>query len=151
VMHRTPNSVQSGEPVRSTPALPPPGPPPGQTAAPVTTPPVPSGRDAVPPRGKLTAEDGIKRRVLPDIPAKARDTVWGKPTVIVRVTVDSAGNVTGATLERSVSRYFGKLALEAARQWQFAPEPNASPRNWILRFEITRTSTRVIPRRTGRE
>jgi TonB family protein len=86
-------------------------------------------------RWQLTPEDGIQRRVLPDIPAKARDTVRGKPTVIVRVTVDSAGNVTGATLERSGSPYFAKLALEAAWQWQFAPEPNASRRN----FEITRT------------
>jgi TonB family protein len=151
VMHRMPGPVPSDEPVRPTPALPPPGPPPGPTAAPVTIPPVPSGRDAVPLRGNLTAEDGIKRRVLPDIPAKARDTVRGKPAVIVRVTVDSAGHVTETILERSGSPYFGKLALEAARQWQFAPEPNASQRNWILRFEITRTSTRVIARRTGRE
>ena len=68
-------------------------------------------------------------------------------TVVVRVAVDPSGNVTEATLEGGGSRYFGKLAVEAARQWQFAPVEGAGPRNWILRFEITPTATRGIPAR----
>jgi hypothetical protein len=33
-------------------------------------------------------------------------------------------------------------------RWQFTPAADgALPRNWILRFMITRTSTQVIPRR----
>jgi TonB family protein len=83
--------------------------------------------------------------VLPDIPAKARDTVRGLATVVVRVAVDPSGNVTEARLEGGGSPYFGRLALEAARQWQFAPVEGAGLRNWILRFEITRTATQVIP------
>jgi len=71
--------------------------------------------------------------------------------VVVRVTVDSAGNVTKATWEPGGSPYFGKLAQEAARHWKFAPEEGARPRNWILRFEIMRTNTQVIARRAGRE
>ena len=73
------------------------------------------------------AQDGITRRVLPDIPAKARNTVHGTATVVVRVAVDPSGNVTEATLERGGSPYFGKLALEAARHWQFAPVEGAGP------------------------
>jgi TonB family protein len=83
--------------------------------------------------------------VLPDIPALARNTVHGVATVVVRVAVDPSGNVTEATQEGSGSRYFGRLALEAARQWQFAPATGAGPRKWVLRFEITPTATQVIP------
>jgi len=97
------------------------------------------------------APDGIVRRVLPEIGAKARNTVHGKATVVVRVAVDPSGNVTQATLERGGSAYFGKLALEAARHWQFAPVGGAGVRNWVLRLEIMRTATRVIPLRTGRQ
>jgi TonB family protein len=89
--------------------------------------------------------------VLPDIPAKARDTVQGTAMVAVRVAVDPSGRVTEATLEPGGSPYFGKLAREAARQWQFAPAEGAGPRNWILRFEIMRTETQVTALRVGRE
>jgi TonB family protein len=95
----------------------------------------------------VTAQDEIARRVLPDIPARARNTIHGTVRVVVRVTVDSAGSVAEATLESGGSPYFGKLAVGAARRWQFAPAEATLPRNWILRFMITRTSTQVIPRR----
>jgi TonB family protein len=128
------------------------------SASPGTTPsgptPVPEGAPPVPPTSKtqtqnvvVTAQDEIARRVLPDIPAKARNTIHGTVRVVVRVTVDSAGSVAKATLEPGGSRYFGKLAVEAVRRWQFAPAEGALPRTWILRFEITRTSTQVIHRR----
>ena len=153
VMHRTAGPVPSaGESVRPAPASAPPGPAPSvQTALPEAARSVPSDRAAKPPHDMPATQDGITRRVLPDIPAKARNTVHGKARVVVRVTVDPAGNVTEAALERGGSPYFGKLALGAARHWQFAPVEGASPRHWILRFEITRTNTRVIPRRAGRE
>jgi len=117
-----------------------------RTAAPVPSavellPPAPASVPPVPP----AAQDGITHRVLPDIPALARNTVHGVATVVVRVAVDPSGNVREATLEGGGSRYFGKLALEAARQWQFAPVKSAGPRNWVLRFEIMPTATRVIP------
>ena len=83
--------------------------------------------------------------MLPDIPAQARNTVRGVATVAVRVAVDPSGDVTEATLEGGGSRYFGKLAQEAARQWQFAPAAGAGPRSWVLRFEITPTATEVTP------
>jgi TonB family protein len=96
-------------------------------------------------------QDGIASRVLPDIPAKARNTVHGTATVAVSVAVDPSGNVTQATLERGGSPYFGKLALEAARRWQFTSVESKAPRDWILRFQITQTATKVVPLRAGRE
>lgn len=122
-----------------------------RTSAPKAAPPVAPDRQAEPPHNMPAAPDTITRRVLPDIPAQARNTVHGKATVAVRIAVDPSGHVTEATLERGGSPYFGKLALEAARHWQFAPVEGAGPRNWILRFEIMRTETQVIPVRAGRE
>jgi TonB family protein len=143
VMDRTPAAPvpSAPEPLQPAPAAVPPAPAPtGRTAAPKTA------RPAPPP-----AQDGITRRVLPDIPAPARNTVHGIATVAVRVAVGPSGNVTEATLEAGGSPYFGRLAREAARQWQFAPAEGAGPRNWILRFEITPTATEVIPLRADRE
>jgi TonB family protein len=153
VMHWTAVPVPSAaERVRPALAAAPHGPSPtGQTGAPKAAPPVPPDREAKPPHGMPAARDGITRRVLPDIPAKARNTVHGKATVVVRVAVDPSGNVTEARLERGGSPYFGKLALEAARRWQFSPVPGEGPRNWILRFEIMQTGTRVIPLRAARQ
>jgi len=122
-----------------------------RTAAPEAAPPVATNRPAELPQSMPAAPDGIAYRVLPDIPAKARDTVQGTAMVAVRVAVDSSGRVTEATLERGGSPYFGKLAREAARQWQFAPAEAAGPRNWILRFEIMRTETQVTALRADRE
>lgn len=115
-----------------------------RTAAPVAP-----DRQAEPPHSVPVAQDEITRRVLPDIPVKARNTIHGKATVVVGVAVDASGNVAKATLEPGGSPYFGKLSLEAARQWQFAPVEAAGPRNWILRFEIMPAETRVIPVRAG--
>jgi TonB family protein len=110
------------------------------------SPPAPASVPSVPP----PAQDGITHRVLPDIPAMARNTIQGMTAVVVRVVVDPSGNVTRATLEGG-SHYFGRLALAAARQWQFVPAEGAGPRNWTLRFEIMPTTTQVIPTRADRE
>jgi TonB family protein len=123
--------------------------PPRQEAAPKPSLLPPDGAP-VAPRRPTASGDEITHRVLPDIPAKARNTIRGKATVVVRVAVDPAGNVTEAALESTVSSYFGRLALEAARQWRFAAVEGGGPRSWILRFQITRTATTVVPRRTGR-
>jgi len=153
VVHRTAAPVPlADKQVRPAPGSVAPGPmPTGQTSAARAALPVAPDREVETPRSTPPAQDGITRRVLPDIPAKARYTVHGKARVDVRVAVDRSGNVTQATLEPGGSPYFGKLALEAARHWQFEPVESAGPRNWILRFEIMRTATEVIPLRAGRE
>lgn len=96
------------------------------------------------PRRDMLAREGILLQILPDIPAKARSTVHGRATVVIRVAVDPSGNVTDAAVEGGGSPYFGKLALAAARHWQFVPVKSASLREWVLRFQITQTGTKVI-------
>jgi len=74
-------------------------------------------------------------QVLPDVPAKARNTIQGKVTVRIRAGVDSNGNVVDVKNESpESSRFFGNLALQAARRWKFTPGPS----EWILRFEFVR-------------
>ncbi|HXB74644.1 MAG TPA: TonB family protein [Candidatus Acidoferrales bacterium] len=152
VAESMPPAPASAPPASAPPASAPPKPSPtGQTAAPKPAPPVRPDREAQPPHGMPAAQNGIVRRVLPDIPTKARNTVHGKVMVVVKVAVNPSGDVSEATLERSGSPYFGRLALVAARHWQFGPGEGEVARHWILRFEIMRTATKVTEVRAGRE
>ncbi len=90
----------------------------------------------------------VVHRVLPDVPQTARDTIRGKVRVSVRVRVDPSGSVVGAELDSpGPSKYFAKLALQAARNWTFRPAKvdgrNVSS-DWILRFEFEKTGTQAI-------
>ncbi len=96
----------------------------------------------------------VLRQVLPAVPQSARDTIRGTVRVSVRVAVDPSGSVTGAKLDSpGPSKYFANLALQAAQRWEFAPakvDGRDVPSEWILRFEIERTGTRVFPVQAGR-
>jgi TonB family protein len=86
---------------------------------------------------------------IPDVPRSARDTIRGRIKVAVRVTVDNSGSVTYAALENpGASKYFARLATEAAKKWKFAPADNQASRKWLLRFEFTRGGAvgRATPR-----
>jgi TonB family protein len=89
------------------------------------------------------AQQDVVSEVNPDIPAQFRRTINGTATVVIRVAVNPSGEVTDATMEPGGSRYFGKLAAEAARKWRFVPDSSATPREWSLRFALTRTETAV--------
>jgi TonB family protein len=81
----------------------------------------------------------VLREVIPDVPRRVRDTIHGHIKVAVRVTVDGSGNVVGEVVENhGPSKYFARLASEAARKWKFAPTDNQDSRKWLLRFEFTR-------------
>ena len=85
------------------------------------------------------ASPSVLREVVPTVPRSARETIHGHIRVTVRVTVDSSGNVVGAIVENpGPSRYFARLAAEAARKWKFAPPDKQSARSRLLRFEFTR-------------
>ena len=151
VMRPTDAPLPAPDDPRQPPAAVAPGPAPAPTAsAPKTVAPVQSER-AQSTRDRLVIENGVTRRIVPNIPEKARNTIEGKPAVVVRVSVDPKGNVTKAALERSFSPYFSKFALQAARQWKFIPYEGANPREWILRFEFTQTNTLVVAQRAVRE
>jgi TonB family protein len=81
----------------------------------------------------------VLHEVIPDVPRHARNTIRGHITVAVRVTVDRSGNVVDETLENpGPSKYFARLATEAARKWKFAPADNQDSRKWLLRFDFSR-------------
>lgn len=119
-------------------------------AAVATTPPA-SDREPRPPRQAGVVQGPAIRQVvhqvLPDISAKDRRTIRGKATVIVNVVVNPAGDVTEAIRERG-SRYFGRLAIDAARQWRFASSNAGASRQYYLRFEITRTNIKAAVQKT---
>jgi len=79
---------------------------------------------------------------MPDVSRGARQTIRGVIKIGVRVIVDRSGDVVAATLDhRASSRYFARAAMDAAREWQFAPSTDEASRVWLLRFEFTRAGT----------
>jgi TonB family protein len=88
------------------------------------------------------AKDGIVERVMPDVLPGAQESIRGQVNVNVRVTVDASGNVSNATLESpGPSKYFAKVALQAAQQWKFKPAAST----WILQFQFTQAGNEVTP------
>ena len=91
------------------------------------------------PKTPTSAAPAVLHQEIPDVPRSARESIRGNIKVTVRVSVDRAGNVVGATLEeRGSSRYFARLATEAARKWKFVAAEDPPSRAWRLRFEFTR-------------
>lgn len=89
------------------------------------------------------AKNEVVHQVLPDVPETARDTIQGTIRVSVKVQVDPSGNVTGSELDSAgPSKYFARLALQAAQGWKFVPEAQAASREFILRFEFTNNETK---------
>jgi TonB family protein len=88
---------------------------------------------------KLPAGDVVDR-VIPDVPAQILGTIRGRVTVRVRVKVESSGTVADAELDSHAgSKYFDRVALEAARRWKFNPVSdagNGGESAHLLRFEF---------------
>jgi TonB family protein len=81
----------------------------------------------------------VLHQEIPDVPRRNRETIRGHIKVSVRVTVDSSGRVVDETLEKpGPSKYFARLATEAARKWKFVPAGKHDSRKWLLQFEFTR-------------
>lgn len=105
-------------------------------------------RPAETPRAKAhspAVKGEIVERVMPEIPAKAKDGIHGKVDTKVRVAVDHSGRVMSASAEPAgKSRYFAERAAEAARKWRFKPahidgRPTSSV--WEMRFEFRKNGT----------
>jgi TonB family protein len=96
--------------------------------------------------------NGVVRRVMPEVSPSARRTIQGTIKIRVRVDVDSAGNVTTAKLESAgPSKYFSRVALEAARQWKFSPLADGTgAREWKLQFAFNRARTEASALRAKR-
>jgi TonB family protein len=119
----------------------------------VSTPPVSSpsakGKPDEEPSNTAAASGAVVRRVIPEVPKSARNTIQGKINVKVRVAVDSSGKVKSAKLiSPGPSKYFAGLALKAAQKWEFSPSEvndQKTTNTWILRFQFGRASTQVFP------
>jgi TonB family protein len=89
-------------------------------------------------------QNGVVRQVMPQVSASARRTIQGTIKVRVKVDVDAAGNVAKAKLESAgPSKYFSRVAMEAAREWKFVPAQAGEPavREWKLQFAFRRAKT----------
>jgi protein TonB len=95
------------------------------------------------------AKAAVAERVLPDVLPAARESIRGQVNVKVRVTVDPDGQVSNAALASpGPSKYFARVALEAAQRWRFQPaqvdgRPVSSA--WLLQFQFTQAGTEVTP------
>ena len=93
------------------------------------------------PKSSLSASSALHQEI-PNVSRSARESIHGHIQVTVRVNVDRAGNVVHESLEQSgSSKYFARVAAEAARKWRFAPADTQRPREWLLRFDFTRGGT----------
>jgi TonB family protein len=88
-------------------------------------------------------------QILPRPSSSALSSIQGTVRVIVKVHVDSAGNVSQAALENAgPSKYFAEKALEAARGWVFlspAEEGHSIASEWLIRFEFTPNGVNSYP------
>jgi TonB family protein len=77
--------------------------------------------------------------VIPDVPRTALNTISGTIRVTIRVIVAKDGTVIAATAdEPGPSRYFARLATEAAKQWTFGPSDSQEQRVKLVRFYFKR-------------
>lgn len=94
---------------------------------------------AVPAPAAVATGSGVVHEEIPEIPAHARQTIRGHIRIAIRVIIDSEGNVVGARADQAgPSRYFERLAIEAAKKWTFPPTDTPARRLKQIRFEFTR-------------
>ncbi len=96
------------------------------------------------------SQDGVIHEVVPEISEAARRSIHGRIVIRVKVNVDAAGDVDVVKLEGGGgSKYFRRVALDAARDWKFVPAQGESgAREWKLQFAFTRGKTEASAART---
>lgn len=99
-------------------------------------------------RGEVV-EGSVAERVLPDVLPAATASIHGQFNLSIRVAVDSAGNVSKAEFDSpGPSKYFGRVAREAAQRWKFKPPQVGGqpvPSEWLLQFQFTQSGTEITP------
>jgi hypothetical protein len=79
---------------------------------------------------------------MPEVPSRVLHTIHGHVRVSVRLIVDKEGAVFAALVdEPGPSRYFERLAIDAAKKWTFPPLDTTASRLELVRFEFTRQGT----------
>ncbi|HEY2418314.1 MAG TPA: protein kinase [Steroidobacteraceae bacterium] len=98
---------------------------------------------ALPPKpASEAAPSSALHEVIPEVSESARRTIIGHIKVWVRVIVAQDGSVLAATADRGgPSKYFQRLAIEAARKWKFPPVDTHSQRVMQIHFDFSRDAT----------
>jgi TonB family protein len=131
--HSTPSPPENGS-LLQTPSA---APAAGDARAPVS-----AETPTTPGRSDVAASSSALHDVIPEISQSAHRTIRGHIKVAVRVIVDQDGSVSSATLDRSgSSRYFRRLALEAAKKWTFPRIDTPTRRVMQVRFDFSRDGT----------
>jgi TonB family protein len=120
---------------------------PAKTVAPVKPPPATQAPEPDPPQQSAPLDPA---QPMPEVTDQARRTIHGRVVVDVTADVDPSGAVTDAKLDHSGSKFFGKSALKAIRQWKFKPvavDGRETAQQWRVRFEFRSTGTKVEPQR----
>jgi Protein kinase domain len=112
--------------------------PPAAQVRPPASPAVAGRASAAPPAADVLHEE------IPVVSLRSRQTIHGHVKVTVRVTVDKSGLVVSDVLENpGPSKYFARLAGEAASKWKFVPDHARATRQWLVRFEFSRDGTKA--------
>jgi serine/threonine protein kinase len=114
----------------------------GKTASqqPAVVPAIASQNPAAQRPGPTSTVSSVIHVQLPNVPRKALGTIHGHFRIAVLVVVDHSGTPTRALLKNTgPSPYFARLALDAAMKSRFAPADPPRNREWLLRFEFTRS------------
>jgi serine/threonine protein kinase len=110
--------------------------------------------NAVSPVSTGSASQGaVAAQVIPDVPRSAGNTIHGIIKISIRADVDETGNVTSTKFaSHGSSKYFSKLAMDAADHWTFNP-PQVAGRavasEWLVKFEFSRSGTKANAQQTS--
>jgi len=130
-------------------ALPRPAPAPGADA----TSAAPQASEAAKLPGQGAQGGAVRHQVLPDVSSEARNSIRGTVRVGVKVRVNSSGAVVEARpASPGPSKYFARVAREAALHWQFDPPRNSQgpvASEWLLEFQFDKETTQVRPQRVA--
>ena len=114
--------------------------PPGEAA--LAPAPLSAASPTKPVRSNVATAPSALHEVIPEVPRGARRTIRGHINVWVRVIVDQDGSVLAAVADRTgPSRYFQRLAMEAAKKWTFVPVDSPSRRLMQIRFDFSHEGT----------
>jgi serine/threonine protein kinase len=115
-------------------------------SAPIATP----SQQSIPPAGAppspapSTSTPSVIHEEVPVVSRGARGSIRGDIKVTVRVTVDRSGSVVAHAVEnRGPSRYFARVAAEAAKKWRFTATDTPATRQWVLEFDFSRAGATV--------
>ena len=125
--------------------------PPSSQVRPPASPAVAGRASAVPPASAVSTPPpsgssgaDVRHEEIPVVSLRSRQTIHGHVRVTVRVTVDKSGLVVSDVLENpGPSKYFARLAGEAASKWKFVPDHARATRQWLVRFEFSRDGTKA--------